>query len=122
MKSYTSWILKKKHFKLEMLFFRLIVTKGRGEERKREKKKEGREKGEGEKRRRGKEKKKRKKEKGRGKKKNEEWWEDVKILYPESLTYYFEEKVNIPEWYKKTDLKSKWFTEYKTILDLPLEK
>ncbi len=54
------------------------------------------------------------------KKKNEEWWEDVKILYPESLTYYFEEKVNIPEWYKKTDLKSKWFTEYKTISGLPL--
>ena len=54
------------------------------------------------------------------KKKNEEWWEDSKILYPESLNYYFEEKVNIPEWYEKSELGSKWFTEYKSISDLPL--
>ena len=54
------------------------------------------------------------------KKKNKEWWEDGQILYPESLSYYFEEKANIPKWYTKTELKSKWFTEYKTISDLPL--
>ncbi len=54
------------------------------------------------------------------KNKNEKWWEVCQLLYPESLSYYFDELVNIPEWYNKYELLSNGFTEYKTIFDLPL--
>lgn len=52
--------------------------------------------------------------------KNEKWWEIAKLMYPESLSYYFDEVVNIPEWYEKTELLSKGFTEYRSTFDLPL--
>ena len=41
-------------------------------------------------------------------------------MYPESLSYYFDEIVNIPEWYKKSELLSKGFTGYRDTFDLPL--
>ena len=52
--------------------------------------------------------------------KNEKWWEIGQLLYPESLSYYFDEVVNMPEWYDKTELLSKGFTEYKSTFDLPI--
>lgn len=52
--------------------------------------------------------------------KNNIWSEESKILYPNRLFYYFEEKDIIPEWYLKKDLISNWFTEYKEIYDMPL--
>lgn len=52
--------------------------------------------------------------------KNEKWWEIAQLMYPESLSYYFDELINIPEWYDKSELLSKGFTEYKSIFDLPL--
>lgn len=52
--------------------------------------------------------------------KNEKWWEISQLLYPESLSYYFEEKRNIPKWYEKSELLSKGFTEYRSTFDLPL--
>ncbi len=41
-------------------------------------------------------------------------------VYPELLSYCFEEKNIAPEWYTLDQLISKWFTEEKTISDLPL--
>jgi len=52
--------------------------------------------------------------------KNEKWWEIAQLLYPESLSYYFDELAIIPKWYDKTEVLSKGFTEYKSIFDLPL--
>ena len=52
--------------------------------------------------------------------KNEKWWEIAQLLYSESLSYYFDETINIPEWYDKTELLSKGFTEYKSTFDLPI--
>ena len=52
--------------------------------------------------------------------KNEKWWEIAQLMYPESLSYYFDETVNILEWYEKSELRSKGFTEYKSTFDLPL--
>ena len=52
--------------------------------------------------------------------KNEKWWEIAQLMYPESLSYHFDEWVNIPEWYEKSELSSKGFTEYKSTFDLPL--
>ena len=52
--------------------------------------------------------------------KNEKWWEIAQLMYPESLSYYFDEKVNIPEWHEKSELLSKGFTEYRDTFDLPL--
>jgi len=53
-------------------------------------------------------------------KKNDNWWEICQLLYPESLFYYFDELINIPEWYDKSELLSKGFTEYKSTFDLPI--
>ena len=52
--------------------------------------------------------------------KNEKWWEIGQLLYPESLSYYFDEIVNIPKWYEKWELLSNGFTEYRSTFDLPL--
>lgn len=52
--------------------------------------------------------------------KNEKWWEVAQLMYPESLSYYFDEWVNIPEWYEKIELLSKGFTDYRSTFDLPL--
>lgn len=52
--------------------------------------------------------------------KNEKWWEIAQLMYPESLSYYFDEWINIPEWYEKSELLSKGFTEYRSTFDLPL--
>jgi len=52
--------------------------------------------------------------------KNEKWWEIAQLMYPESLSYYFDELINIPEWYDKSELLSKGFTEYKSTFDLPI--
>ena len=51
---------------------------------------------------------------------NEKWWEIAQLMYPESLSYYFDEWVNIPGWYEKKELLSKGFTEYRSTFDLPL--
>jgi len=51
--------------------------------------------------------------------KKENDWTNADV-YPELLSYYFEEKNIAPEWYTLDQLKSKWFTEEKTISDLPL--
>jgi hypothetical protein len=54
------------------------------------------------------------------KKLNDTWSPESQKMYPYSLSYYFEEKNIRPDWYKEWELLSKWFTEYKTIPDLPL--
>jgi len=51
---------------------------------------------------------------------NESWSPESQKMYPHRLSYYFEEKNIIPDWYKEWEFLSKWFTEYKTISDLPL--
>jgi len=53
-------------------------------------------------------------------KKNEKWWEICQLLYLESLLYYFDERINTPEWYNKSELLSHGFTEYKSTFDLPI--
>ncbi|MDQ7009602.1 MAG: hypothetical protein Q9M94_04910 [Candidatus Gracilibacteria bacterium] len=52
--------------------------------------------------------------------KNDKGGEVAQLMYPESLSYYFDEVVNIPGGYEKSELLSKGFTEYKRTFDLPL--
>ncbi len=51
--------------------------------------------------------------------KKENTWTNSDV-YPELLSYHFKEKNMVPEWYRSDQLRSKWFTEEKTISDLPL--
>ncbi len=43
-----------------------------------------------------------------------------KTLYPNTITLYFEEKDIPPSWYKRNEVKSKWFVDNITISDLPV--